>query len=308
MWWVMVMDQNVNTDAPLARSTEVPALLFEMMRSFTVLAKTLNLSVAVEELGSTRQTVRRHIGQLEDAMGCKLFAVEQRRYTLTDQGARAVGPAQWLLTKGGVWHQGNFQSIDGMSRISYEGPAGAAFYQQQIPMSGVWSGKSDLLRAALKAWTLSEGKLESLYNKDIRPYILAFRAAKDDLICMEVGEKSLYSNWFGWANARSSVGRNLSEFAFTQEFSSIADSSFRDVEAGQGVRLDQTAMWIRKNADDPLECLLYDRLLMGVQMPDGTPAIISVCDRPSEMKIDALDANLINEIPDKLWVDFRLTR
>jgi len=302
------MDQMVNTDTTLAQSPEVPALLYEMMRSFTVLAKTLNLSVAVEELGSTRQTVRRHIGQLEDAMGCRLFVVEQRRYSLTDEGARAVGPAQWLLARGRVWHQGNFQSICGMSRISYEGPTGAAFYQQQIPMPGVWSGKSDLLRAALKAWTMSEGKLESLYNKDIRPYILAFRATKDDLICMEVGEKSLYSNWFGWASARSSVGRGLSDFAFSQEFSSLVDSSFRDVEAGQGVRLDQTAMWIRKNADDPLECLLYDRLLMGVQMPDGAPAIISVCDRPSEMKIEALDANLINEIPEKLGVDFRPTR
>ena len=41
-------------------------LLFEMLRSFTTLARTLNLSHAVEELNSTRQTIRRHISQLED--------------------------------------------------------------------------------------------------------------------------------------------------------------------------------------------------------------------------------------------------
>ena len=44
-------------------------LLFEILRSFTMLAATLNLSHAVKELGSTRQTVRRHISQLEDIKG-----------------------------------------------------------------------------------------------------------------------------------------------------------------------------------------------------------------------------------------------
>jgi len=37
------------------------AILFELLRSFTTLARTLNLSHAVKELRSTRQTVRRHI-------------------------------------------------------------------------------------------------------------------------------------------------------------------------------------------------------------------------------------------------------
>jgi len=44
----------------------IPPLLYEMVRSFTVLADTLNLSQAVRLLGSTRQTVRRHIAQIEE--------------------------------------------------------------------------------------------------------------------------------------------------------------------------------------------------------------------------------------------------
>ena len=45
------------------------AILFELLRSFTTLARTLNLSHAVKELRSTRQTVRRHIAQLEEMRG-----------------------------------------------------------------------------------------------------------------------------------------------------------------------------------------------------------------------------------------------
>jgi DNA-binding transcriptional LysR family regulator len=50
-------------------------LLFEMIRSFSKLAKTLNLSHAVHELSSTRQTVRRHIASLEEIKGENLFEV-----------------------------------------------------------------------------------------------------------------------------------------------------------------------------------------------------------------------------------------
>ena len=61
-------------------------LLFEMIRSFTTLAKTLNLSHAVSELNSTRQTVRRHIAQLEAVKGETLFTLESRQYHLTEAG------------------------------------------------------------------------------------------------------------------------------------------------------------------------------------------------------------------------------
>jgi len=68
-------------------------LLFEMIRSFSTLAKRLNLSHAVEELGSTRQTVRRHIDNLEEIKGVVLFRVVDRRYELTEAGTHALPEA-----------------------------------------------------------------------------------------------------------------------------------------------------------------------------------------------------------------------
>ncbi len=64
--------------------------MFEMLRSFTTLASTLNLSRAVIALGSTRQTVRRHIQQLEELRGEQLFEVHDRQYVLTEAGSRSV--------------------------------------------------------------------------------------------------------------------------------------------------------------------------------------------------------------------------
>ncbi|MEQ6201901.1 LysR family transcriptional regulator [Sulfitobacter sp. HNIBRBA2951] len=298
------MNENRKIEKVESQLRSTPALLHEMMRSFTALARTLNLSQAVEELGSTRQTVRRHITQLEDAMEGKLFDVQQRRYSLTDMGARAVAPAQLLLDQGGVWYQGKFQDVGGMLRFSFGGTGGWTYDQQQQPISAIWSGKSDLLRAAVKAWTMSEGKIESPHMAQVRPYVLAYREIAEGWICVEVGERSFYSNWFGWAEARSSVGRNLNQFPGGEEFASLANAPFTDVNSGHGMRLDQIVTRMRLYGDGPLQLIAFDRLLLGAQMPDGSHAIVSVVDRACEVRITDLEPTLLEDVPKKASVDF----
>lgn len=281
-----------------------PALLYEMMRSFTALARTLNLSQAVDDISSTRQTLRRHIAQLEEAMGTKLFEVDQRRYGLTDAGARALRPAQLLLDQGSVWYQGQFQNVDGMLRFSYESEAGWSFHQQQLPLSAVWSGSSALHRTAVKAWAQSEGKLESANMEPIRPYIMGYRENAEGWICVEVGEKSFYTTWFGWAHARSSVGRNLNEFPGGAEFASLANAPFTDIKHGHSVRFDQIATLMRLSEDGPMHHIVFNRVLMGVQMPDGSPAIVSVVDRASDVRIIGLDPCFLEQMPARAKVEF----
>lgn len=298
------MAETLNIQKFDARPVAPPALLYEMMRSFTALARTLNLSQAVEELGSTRQTVRRHITQLEEAMEGKLFDVQQRRYSLTEMGARALAPAQLLLDQGRVWYLGQFQNVGGMLRFSYEGASGWLYHQQQQPISVVWAGKSELLRAAVKAWTTSEGKLESKHMEQVRPYLLAYREISEGWICVEVGERSFYSNWFGWAQARSSVGRNLNQFPGGEEFASLTNAPFTDISSGHGVRLDQIITKMQLSDDGPMQYIAFDRLLLGVEMPDGSPAIVSIVDRSSEVRISDLNNSILEEVPEKASVDF----
>ncbi len=296
--------ETLDISIPSPEVLRTPALLYEMMRSFTALARTLNLSQAVEDLGSTRQTVRRHISQLEEAMGVKLFEVQQRRYLLTEAGARAVAPAQLLLDQGGIWYQGLFQNVGGMLRFSSGANPDWAYHQQQLPLSLAWSVRSKLLGAAIKAWAQSEGKLESKEMAHVRPYMLAYRENSEGWICVEVGEKSFYSNYFGWAQARSSVGRNLNQFPGGEEFASLANAPFADIKSCHGIRLDQVVSRLRLSPEGEMQTVAFDRLLMGVQMPDGSPAIVSVVDRPCEIRITDLDPGVLDMVAPRAKVDF----
>ena len=303
-----VQSEPVNKKTDISPAAEAasgsPALLHEMMRSFTTLARTLNLSQAVEELSSTRQTVRRHISQLEAAMGSKLFMVENRRYYLTELGERAVTPAQMIIDQGEAWYQGSYDRPGGLTRFGIEDASGWAYHQQQQPMTYVWDGDSELLRAAVSAWSLAQGDLEHEEMQRIRPYIIVYRDAADSWICTEIGEESFYSKWYGWAQARSSVGRQLDQFPGGEKFSNLINIPFRDVQAERGIRLDQVVMTLPEDAVANRRFLTFDRLLMGVRLPDGSPALMSVVDRPTKLDVAGVDPTVLNEMPKDAAIEF----
>lgn len=279
-------------------------LLFEMIRSFTTLARTLNLSHAVEELNSTRQTVRRHIAQLEELRGERLFDVINRRYELTEAGNAALPSALSLLGHGRLWLRGQIKDVDGLMGMSYEEGSEWYYHQQQQPINVAWSNKSPLLRAAIQCWAETEGALEHPKMMQVRPYALIYRDTAAGWICIEVGEQSFYSKWWGWANARSSVGRSLNQFPFGPELARVMDVPLREVQTTRGMRIDQVVTKVPRTVGGQPEHLAFERLLLGCQMPDDSFALMVVVDRPDMIRVKGLTQSALEEMSDDIFVDF----
>ena len=303
MYRALPMNQHMSDIAPVDAAPKprqeepTPALLFEMIRSFVTLASTLNLSHAVAQLSSTRQTVRRHIQQLEDTMGAALFSIENRRYSLTKVGIEALPEARDILDRGKLWLDGKTRHADGMLRLSHEEPNGWCFHQQQQPLSLIWDGGSPMLQAALQAWTQSQGELESEAFRAMRPYMLVYRDSPNGWICTEVGEKSFYTQWWGWSNARSSIGRPLKLFPGGPEFENMLNFPFREVEATYGVRLDEVVTQIPREEGGAPVPLAYKRLLMAGRYPDKSFALIAAVDRSASVNIVGVDETFLREMP-----------
>ncbi len=186
----------------VSRQTESHALLHEMIRSFTTLARTLNLSHAVKELGSTRQTLRRHIALLEEMKGVELFIVKDRQYHLTEAGQRALPEAEDILARGNSWLNRDVGHVGGLQHLSKVLPDGWYFHQQQRPIEDVWSSPRPLFRETVKAWTLAQGELEHEALQHVRPYFMVFREAPHGWLSVEIGDENAYVSWFGWARAQ----------------------------------------------------------------------------------------------------------
>ena len=290
--------------APTAQKLpESHGLLYEMIRSFTTLARTLNLSHAVKELGSTRQTVRRHIAQLEQARGVELFTVIDRQYRLTDAGRRALPEAQDILLRGRSWLMGHVSHKEGMQCVHADLPEGRSFWLQQQPMGELWRSDRPLLRECFRAWSMAGGALESEAMAHVRPYFMVYRDSPNGWICVEIGDDSSYVSWFGWANARSSIGRNLDGLPGGDEFAHLMIEPFDDASVHQNTRLDHISLQLQREQNGPYIPLSYRRLLLSGRFPDGTFALISVLDRCYDISIDGLSAEEVRKMPADLVMD-----
>ncbi|MEP1586691.1 MAG: LysR family transcriptional regulator [Tateyamaria sp.] len=278
-------------------------LLFEMMRSFTTLARTLNLSHAVTELNSTRQTVRRHISQLEVLRGKPLFYVSDRRYELTDEGHAALPEAEALLTRSRAWSRGEMGSYGALQYLQ-TGRGDWVFYQQQQAMGSIWKDESVLLRETYRAWMMASGEIENQNLAHVRAHLLVFRHAENGWICVEFGERSAYVKWFGHDYARSSVGRPIARLPAGEELGQMLDQSFVDIETAQTARLDHVYTRMPLPHGEKQVTMVYQRLMMAGFFPDGSPAVITLVEPTSNVNIVGLDAEMRKSITDIMPSDF----
>lgn len=275
-------------------------LLFEILRSFTTLAATLNLSHAVKELGSTRQTVRRHIAQLEEIKAGALFDVNERQYALTELGARILPEAQDLLARAEVWVRGDSRMVDGLQYLSHISPEGWSFFQKQQPVSKIFSSSGTMLQNVLTAWIESSGAIEHEAMQKVRSHLMVYRRAGDDWLCVELGEDSSYVSWFGWTDARSSIGRPMGRMPGGPGFARLIEQAHVDVETNQGMRLDHTFTQIPRSPGAIPTPISYERLLLGGTFPDGSFALLSTVRRTYDVEILGVDDEMLRQMPKEL--------
>lgn len=275
-----------------AQAEPPPALLFEMIRSFVTLAATLNLSHAVKELDSTRQTVRRHIATLENNMGAPLFTIDERRYQLSATGERALPGAKDILARGVTWLRGDAKSSGNLQYL--RAVVGEwDFYQEQKPIGLIWTQESPILREAFRAWAMSSGHIEDENFAHIRPYLMVYRESGNDWICVEFGNKSAYVDWFGLDYARSSIGRPIAQLPAGEEFGHMLNQAFYDIQTTQLARLDHVYTQMPQRDHDGFTPMAYQRLMMAGFFPDNSPAVMTLVEPSTFVQIDGLpDENL----------------
>ena len=133
--------------------------MHEMLRSFVTLARFLNLSHAVNHLGSTRQTVRRHIEMLESLRGEKLLGLVDRQYVLTEAGELAVVEAEQILLLDEAWMRKDIRVVNGLTAVLYDADSEVPYLSQQHSIDTVWKNGTTLIQKGLLCWVESRAQL-----------------------------------------------------------------------------------------------------------------------------------------------------
>jgi hypothetical protein len=276
-----------------------------MLRAFVCLSRHLNLSKACDELGATRQTVRRHITELEAIKGDKLFEVEERRYRLTPIGRGSLAGARSILQQIDAWSGQSAltrQLSGGLESSRYTDADGRTFYSQQHPVSKIALNGLPLVRNALVAWGNAETQIEHKAMETIRPYSILFRKGPAGWVFVDVGPESAYAKWFGWAWSKSAIGKLMNEDDVGDEFNEFIAGAYSRIYNEGGVRYDHIFAYVSRDGGEPMPGS-FQRLLLGSVFPDGTPGLLVLAVITKQVEIDALNAANIPDLPPELIMD-----
>ena len=309
--WMLDHTFSVAWGKRLGRSRKDIAISFEMLRAFDSLARSLNLSETAESLGVTRQTVRRHIINLEALRGGPLFSLEKHSYSLTELGKASLSGAQSLLRQGDSWSFGDVKSPGRSQHLEYAkftDDQGRRYYSQQHPVSAISSKGTEIVRKALPAWGNALARIEADAMAAVRPYLVVYRRSADGWVCVEIGDESAYAKWFGWTWAKSAIGQLSSHDQAGNEFNRFIADAYERLHGEGGARLDHLFAYLpREISDNPIP-VTFQRLLMGCVFPDGAPALAVLVSVTTDVEIDSLTSDDLQSVSPALIAEFEVTK
>lgn len=276
-----------------------------MLRAFVCMSRNLNLSKACQELGATRQTVRRHISDLEAIKGEKLFEVTDRQYHMTPHGQASLEGAKSILLHLDTWSgQSSLTKsfTEGLESSRYVDADGREFFSQQHPVSQIAFSGLPIIKKALVSWGNAETRIEHSAMELIRPYSVLYRKGPLGWVFVDIGPESAYAKWFGWAWSKSAIGKLMTEDNVGDEFNEFIAGAYSRIYEEGGVRMDHLFAYLPKDGGDPLP-VTFQRLLLGCVFPDGTPGLNVLAVITEDVGIDELDEADKPKIPADLIMD-----
>lgn len=290
----------------MTRSTRERAVTFDMLRSFDSLARTLSLSRTSQELGLTRQTVRRQISSLEDIKGAKLFLLERNSLQLTQHAESALPGARSLLRQARFWSRpcAPGSSSQYLERAHMTDSAGNSYYSQQHPVSSISLNGNQLMQRTLAAWGSASAMIASPEMERVRPFLVLYRRSAGGWVCVEVGEKSAYAKWFGWKWSKSAVGRLSEDDMAGDDFNSFIADAYERIYGEGGVRLDHLFANLPREVSDQTTPVSFQRLLMSCVFPDYAPALAVLVTITRQVEISDLPPEDAASVSDELISEF----
>ena len=278
----------------------------ELLRAFVALSESLNLTETSEELGLTRQTVRRYITHLESLKGAPLFELKKNSYRLTPLGAATQDAAKSVLnlTEKVCSPQSDIREFSHLEVASYIDDQGREFHTQQHPVSTISKTCCPLVQRGFGAWATALMQLEAGEMKSIRPFLVVYRQDPKGWLCVEIGEKSAYTQWFGWTWSKSALGKLSYQDQAGDEFERMVSDAYSKVFSQGGARVDHVFAHLPRETPDQISPVTFQRLLMTCILPDGTPVLAVLVAISNQITITALNSDHTTVVPDDLDMAF----
>src|SRR6185312_265053 len=156
---------------------------WNLIRSFVAVARTGSLSAAARQLGSSQPTLGRHIAELEQATGLKLFRRGRAGYELADGGLALVERAEQVSDRANAFLRAalgaSTEDVSGMVRIA----ASEVVAAYVLPPIIARLGEAE---PSIEIEIVASNQVENLLRRDADIAIRMVEPAQQDLIARKV--------------------------------------------------------------------------------------------------------------------------
>lgn len=261
-------------------------LLYEMLRSFTALAATQNLSETVKVLGASRQTIRRHVMELEELVGHTLMIRDERQYQLTQRGRIFAKDAVAVLNKTNDLMAGTMQNEGRLAFVHFFEEESPYFLSRQHSLLSAAQSDLPLIANSLFAWAQAKGKLEHPSMLEMADYFVTYRQQVSEWVYVQVGEKSSLATWLGYVWAKSQIGDMLSTDILSNPTDRYVLEAYNHVISTGTPRLDHIATKLPRLRSGNAKPINYQRLLLPCEFPNGQPALVVLSVRTNKVDVN----------------------
>lgn len=241
-------------------------ILFGYIRSFVGLAAVKDVSVVADQFSTTRQTIGRHVHELENMIGCELFASIGARSELTDSGRLWTSRASEILDLAAPFMVG----------ASVEGPR---YRSTQVPLRVLLdegSKSSPRLREFVNAWMRCDKRLASPDLARFCSELIVYERRNGAWYAKQIGENTALSDRYGIEDTTVGAGMRVTEIMSGADLHDEVSFLLDAVYTRGGVHFSEVSCRLVNPITGLREPMLYERALVELTDDLGKPVIASL--------------------------------
>lgn len=240
-------------------------LLYGYVRSFVKLAYLGDVRAASDQLRITRQSIKRHILELENLLDVQLF--------------ERVGATSRLTSMGTLWLPRAQEFSELAAAFLNRRGANQAHYQStQLPFRMLLNDRSNsrLLHDFANAWLCSNQTLDCEAIRPFREQCIVYERKAGAWVSREIGEKSAFCLWFGSKITKASVGQRLAKMETGDDLQDEIAFLLDSVYTRGGVHFSEVACNLHSPNHSGRIPVLYQRLLAELTDEYDRPVVASI--------------------------------
>ncbi|MEM9734276.1 MAG: LysR family transcriptional regulator [Pseudomonadota bacterium] len=273
----------------------LPPDTIQLIEAFAAFGETLNVTHAADKLKISRPTMLRRLRTLEKLCGGAIIdKSDPNRFRMTEFGEAWLGEAMTWLEQGDALRSHGFARLTGLMSAQ-SGDGKEPFYAQQHALKNVWTHGVALFDAAMTAWTDAKGKADSPLLAEARAVSILSRLNGQAFVIVEIGKKAPMVEWLGEAWCLSSIGKPLSATPMSSAADRFVTHAYRQALKTGSPWYDHVSADLPRAALGRIQRANYRRLILPVEFPDGSPAIMSIVELSDDLVIDGYEVPRVNQ-------------